>query len=199
MGKLMPIPRQLPAWTANSPTIESVRLANPLTAFASLKPGVQPLQAQAELRQHSGFLTVTPYANTMVWPITVLGAPFLALALVAVLYWVRAGAPRAFTLAQPLAWLTSVFVAAIEMPVSPAALFVPFLIASFLALRFCWRDQRQRCPVCLHRLAMPVLIGFGPRSPFEPAGTEFLCPSGHGALFVTRETEPESHWTPLVA
>lgn len=200
MGKILPLPAaSMAPWIAHSHTLESLTLVNRARALCRLKPGVTPAQAQAELRTRNRFLTVTPYAAEVVWPLTVFGPAFLAMALLAFFYWLRRGAARAFTLAHPLAWLTLQFLVAVELPLSPAALFVPFLIASVLALRFCWRDARGRCPECLDRLALPVPIGVGPRSPFEPAGTEFLCPSGHGTLFITRETEPESHWIPLVA
>jgi len=44
-------------------------------------------------------------------------------------------------------------------------------------------DQRHRCPVCLHRLTMPVRIGSW-ASVFEPATTEWICEKGHGSLCV---------------
>jgi hypothetical protein len=208
MGQVMALPpARLAEWSARSHTLESVALVSRTTALGRLKRGVTAAQAEAELRalgKRLAFLDVTPYAATIYRPIVVLGPPFLALVLLAlldwlILNWLRSAPALAFSLAQPLAWLTLLFLAALELPASPAALFLPYLIASFLALRFCWRDARRRCPVCLDRLALPVRIGVGPRYPFEPAGTEFLCPHGHGALFTTREAEPESRWSPLVA
>lgn len=60
------------------------------------------------------------------------------------------------------------------------------------AVRWAIVDQRERCPVCLSRLVMPVRIGSW-ASVFEPATTELLCPEGHGTLSVleTEDTEPE--------
>ncbi|MGO9255705.1 MAG: hypothetical protein ACLQU1_05315 [Bryobacteraceae bacterium] len=207
MGKVMALPPARAAeWSARSRSLETVALVSRTMALGRLKRGATAAQAEAELRalrKGSDFLHVTPYAATIYRPIAFLGPAFLALVLLTLLHWLlnwlRSAISPAFSLAHPLAWLALLFLAAVEYPAGPAALFLPYLIASFLALRFCWHDQRQRCPVCLDRLALPVRIGVGPRSPFEPAGTEFLCPHGHGALFTTQEAEPESRWTPLVA
>ncbi|MBI4889446.1 MAG: hypothetical protein HY821_02400 [Acidobacteria bacterium] len=43
------------------------------------------------------------------------------------------------------------------------------------------KDQVRRCPVCLHRLEMPVSIGSW-SSVFNPPATELLCAEGHGSL-----------------
>jgi len=199
MGRMMPVsPARLAQTVARSRTLESATPIDRLRAVVRLRPGVTAAQAQNELRRSNGLLNVTPYATKIAYPIAVLGPPFLALVLLALMDWLFS--PRAaFCLAHPLAWLAVALLAALESPVNPAALFVPYLAASFLALDYCRRDRRERCPVCLERLGQPVRIGVGPRGPFEPAGTEVLCPQGHGVLFTTRETEPESRWTPLVA
>ena len=72
-----------------------------------------------------------------------------------------------------------------------------FIAAFGWAIRWAVVDQRERCPVCLARLGMPVRIGSW-ASVFEPATTEFLCPEGHGTLCVleTEDTEPEQ-WSAL--
>jgi hypothetical protein len=56
-----------------------------------------------------------------------------------------------------------------------------FLGAFGCGVMWVFADQRQRCPVCLGRLAMPVTFGSW-ASMFEPATTELLCNEGHGAL-----------------
>jgi hypothetical protein len=62
-----------------------------------------------------------------------------------------------------------------------------------------FRDQFRRCPVCLHRLSMPVTIGSWSSS-LEPVSTEFLCERGHGSLCVpeteSSASEPD-RWTEL--
>jgi hypothetical protein len=198
MGKIMPLPSSahILQWNARSQTIESVAIVSRTRALVRLRPGITAAQAEREWRNWNAFLQVTPYSSEIVYPLAVLGLPFIAFALVALLDGI-CFAPQAFSLAHPLAWLAALFLAAVELPANPAAILLPYLVASFVALRYCRRDRGQRCPVCLHRLGMPVRIGVGPRGPFEPAGTEFLCPHGHGALFTTHETEPESQWIPL--
>jgi len=200
MGGMIALsPARLAGWAARSQTLESISPASPATALCRLKPGISLTQAETELRGWNGFLHLAPYASILYRSVVVLGPAFLALAALALLNWLRSANGRAFLLAQPLAALTLLFLAAMEIPASPAALLLPYLTASFLALRYCWSDQRRRCPECHARLALPVRIGLGPRLPFEPVGTELLCPQGHGALFTTLEEEPEAHWTRLVA
>jgi hypothetical protein len=199
MGRMMPLPpARVSQWLARSRTLQSATPIDRLTALVRLRRGVTAAQAQAELQARNPLLNVTPYFTRIVYPISVLGPPFLALVLLALLDWI-CSSRSAFSLAHPLAWLVLLLLAAVESPASPVALYVPYLAASFLALQYCRRDRSQRCPVCLDRLGMPVCIGVGPRGPFEPAGTEYLCPHGHGVLFTTREAEPESRWTSLVA
>ena len=106
--------------------------------------------------------------------------------------------PSAYSLAHPLAWLVLLFLATVELPASPSALLLPYLVASFMALRYCRRDRRLPCPSASTAWLSPCASA-SDRAALEPDGTEFLCPHGHGALFTTREAEPESHWTPLVA
>lgn len=199
MGQIIALPpAKVAVWTARSRTIESVTPLSRIRSLVRLRRGVTAAQAEREWQTWNGFLHITPYGAQFWHPIVVLGPPLIFLVLLALIDWCWP-APSAYSLAHPLAWLVLLFLATVELPASPSALLLPYLVASFMALRYCRRDRRLRCPVCLDRLALPVRIGLGPRSPFEPDGTEFLCPHGHGALFTTREAEPESHWTPLVA
>ena len=60
--------------------------------------------------------------------------------------------------------------------------FCLFFVALFCrAVRWSFTDQRNRCPVCLRRLAMPVAVGSW-ASVLDPPATELLCSEGHGAL-----------------
>lgn len=54
-------------------------------------------------------------------------------------------------------------------------------------------DQRSRCRVCLRRLRMPVTRGSWASVIIDRPGTEYICPFGHGRLYVP-ELEPAS-WT----
>jgi hypothetical protein len=67
-----------------------------------------------------------------------------------------------------------------------AGLGLAFLFIAVFASAVLWSfaDQRQRCPVCLRRLSLPVTLGSW-ASLLEPPQTEFLCEQGHGALAVS--------------
>ena len=47
-----------------------------------------------------------------------------------------------------------------------------------------FRDQQQRCPVCLGRMAHPVEVGQLSRTFLEWNGTELICASGHTLLHI---------------
>jgi hypothetical protein len=68
-------------------------------------------------------------------------------------------------------------------PVSAQLTVWLFVLFAVLILPVAIQDQRVRCRRCLRLLRMPVQIGrFG--SPLlERAGTELMCPFGHGVLF----------------
>jgi hypothetical protein len=62
------------------------------------------------------------------------------------------------------------------------------LISTFLmclfGLRWVLKDQRQRCPVCLRRVAHPAHVGQASRTFLDWNGTEMMCMSGHTLLHV---------------
>jgi hypothetical protein len=66
----------------------------------------------------------------------------------------------------------------------PALLGQECLLCSIFGLRWIVVDQRQRCPVCLHRLTNPVRIGQASQTLLGWYGTELMCPQGHGLLHV---------------
>ncbi len=58
-------------------------------------------------------------------------------------------------------------------------------------------DQRSRCRVCQRLLASPIRIGCPGCLLLDWAGTEFLCPQGHGVLYVPHHVacwEEEDRW-----
>ena len=72
-----------------------------------------------------------------------------------------------------------------------------FVIGFGFAVLWCIADQRRRCPVCLHRLILPLAQGSW-ASIFDPAATEFVCSEGHGALAlveVEAAVGPLERWT----
>ncbi len=91
---------------------------------------------------------------------------------------------------------------------TPGALFarVEWLAAWVFALpcaavfRLAWLDQRSRCRACLRRLRMPVSLGAWSSPLIDRPATEYLCPAGHGALWVAESgvvaPQPDQ-WTAL--
>ncbi len=59
-----------------------------------------------------------------------------------------------------------------------------FLPLAIVALSWSVRDQQGRCRKCLRRLELPVEIGRTGSVLLNWAGTEMLCPKGHGILYL---------------
>jgi hypothetical protein len=75
--------------------------------------------------------------------------------------------------------------------VTTAFLMPGLLIAALaLSLGYSLHDQKRRCPVCLHLLTLPVLIGSRSSIILDRPQVEVLCPNGHGSLLVP---EPVVH------
>jgi hypothetical protein len=74
-----------------------------------------------------------------------------------------------------------------QVPIWPqCAIWIDFW-AGHAAIRWALSDQRQRCPMCLRRLAHPVRMGDHSRILLEWNGTELMCLRGHGMLHVPEE------------
>jgi len=62
------------------------------------------------------------------------------------------------------------------------------LVSSFslclFGLRWVFKDQRQRCPVCLRRVEHPAQVGLASRTFLAWNGTELVCMGGHTLLHV---------------
>jgi hypothetical protein len=104
-------------------------------------------------------------------------------------WWIFFAAKLAFALATAYMVSLLLVVEAVSKllgkvyPVSAQLTVWLFLLFAVLILPVAIQDQRVRCRRCLRVLRMPVQIGrFG--SPLlERAGTEMMCPLGHGVLF----------------
>ena len=55
---------------------------------------------------------------------------------------------------------------------------------AIVALSWSVRDQQRRCRTCLRRLELPVEIGRAGSVLLNWAGTEMVCPQGHGILYL---------------
>lgn len=74
------------------------------------------------------------------------------------------------------------------------------LIGYFFAFRWALIDQRRRCPVCLRLLANPVRLGQSSHTMLDWYGTELMCSSGHGLLYVPEapnSSYSSQKWLPL--
>lgn len=82
----------------------------------------------------------------------------------------------------------SIVIAYAMAPVGATAsvcLQLAFSLISFLcAFRWAWQDQRNRCPVCLQRLANPARVGHASQIFLGWSGTEWVCTRGHGLLHI---------------
>lgn len=58
-----------------------------------------------------------------------------------------------------------------------------FLIG-LAGLSWACRDQRQRCPVCLHRVTSPAQVGAASQTFLGWSGTEMMCAGGHTLLHI---------------
>jgi hypothetical protein len=52
------------------------------------------------------------------------------------------------------------------------------------SLRWALKDQRQRCPVCMHLVTHPAQVGQASRTFLDWNGTEMMCMGGHTLLHV---------------
>lgn len=65
--------------------------------------------------------------------------------------------------------------------------------ASFLIVR----DHGARCLVCFRRLRLPAPIGVWSSPILDQPGTEYVCPDGHGMLYIAETRNDTDYWTGL--
>ena len=200
-------------------------------AMGRLKPGVTLQQAQEELRRiareaplqprirytDGTRVVLEPVGQFMRSPVYACGA-WLAGALGMLLtyillrarlgrerygwrYWAYLWGKTAFlTVVLAAFWLEST--AQVSTGAGDLLFTWVFTVISLGALFLSFLDQRRRCPVCLHRLTLPVSIGSWSSALIDPVSTELVCEQGHGTLYVAEtassDREPEL-WTPLDA
>ena len=75
--------------------------------------------------------------------------------------------------------------------------FWTFLLICFAAICLLVIDHRQRCLVCLSKLRKPVPIGSWGSQILDQPATEYLCPEGHGTLYVAETGNAPDYWTVL--
>jgi hypothetical protein len=75
-----------------------------------------------------------------------------------------------------------------------------YLPLAIVALSWSVRDQQRRCRTCLQRLELPVEIGRTGSVLLNWAGTEMVCPSGHGVLYLPESSAnslDQDRWSTL--
>jgi hypothetical protein len=84
-------------------------------------------------------------------------------------------------------WITTMLAGSTRPLVDEYAIWL-FLPLAIVGLSWAVRDQQWRCRRCLRRLELPVEIGRTGSILLNWAGTEMVCPQGHGVLYL-----PESN------
>jgi hypothetical protein len=99
----------------------------------------------------------------------------------------------AFILAKITILLAIVYYSSLDLgsllvqPFSPSSEYLQAtssVLLCLLGLRWVFRDQRCRCPVCLRRMAHPVEVGQPSRTFLAWNGTELVCERGHALLHI---------------
>jgi len=135
---------------------------------------------------------VVPFAMALAMSAALVAIGRLSLARYGWRYWFYLAAKiAAMILLVPLLWIEAsrelwnwITPQLLRVWVAGLGASAAFLAGFGVATLWVFADQRQRCPVCLRRLAQPVTLGSW-ASIFEPVTTEFLCDEGHGALSVS--------------
>jgi len=70
----------------------------------------------------------------------------------------------------------------------------PFFMLASALVCLSLRDQRLRCRVCARRLRMPLNTGTFGSVLFDYPGTEYICPFGHGKLYVSAPMASREGW-----
>jgi hypothetical protein len=72
-----------------------------------------------------------------------------------------------------------------------------FLLVCVTALWLLVVDHRARCLVCLSKLRMPAPIGVWSSEILDQPATEYVCPEGHGTLYIAETSNNHDYWTVL--
>lgn len=96
-------------------------------------------------------------------------------------------------------WLASLVVGSTYPLADEYAIWL-FLTLAIVALSWAVRDQQRRCRTCLRRLELPVAIGRTGSVLLNWAGTEMVCPQGHGVLYLPESSSnslDQDRWNKL--
>ncbi len=177
----------------------------PSGGVCRLRPGVTPAAAQAALRaaadpsmpRSSGkWATVTPIAQvarrSLPFVFPMFGVALIAAAILAALRGFRSAVFGVVTSALALA-VAFLWIIEFTEPGQTFAIWA-YIASSVGVVVYSYRDLRRRCPVCLHRLTMPVRIGHSGQVLLEQSGLELVCPQGHGMLYTPQVQVEAASW-----
>jgi hypothetical protein len=72
-----------------------------------------------------------------------------------------------------------------------------FLLICFAASCLVVRDHGARCLVCFRSLRLPTPIGIWSSPILDQPGTEYVCPQGHGTLYIAETRNAPDHWSEM--
>lgn len=72
-----------------------------------------------------------------------------------------------------------------------------FLLICFAASCLVVRDHGARCLVCFRSLRLPTPIGNWSSPILDQPGTEYVCPQGHGTLYIAETRNAPDHWSEM--
>jgi hypothetical protein len=160
-------------WMANAlelvPVADDIRIEDALFAISMGSTGAVFGLLYLMIRRRGGFL----------YRMLLAGRLFILLAALSAM-WVALGrltpGPRA-----PYSFLTLWF----------------FLLICFAASCLVVRDHIGRCLVCFRPLRLPTPIGIWSSPILDQPGTEYVCPQGHGTLYIAETRNAPDHWSEM--
>jgi len=72
-----------------------------------------------------------------------------------------------------------------------------FLLICIAAGCLVVRDHGARCLVCFRSLRLPTPIGIWSSPILDQPGTEYVCPQGHGTLYIAETRNAPDHWSEM--
>ncbi len=179
-------------------------------AIALLKPGVRRDKAAEDfIKLALPIMRSVKYEGLRLDPLaarfTICGLLLAAILIVLaaaypLLRWRRTTLYSCARIAAIVLSLTAIHLATLRASIHTSSVLALFQGWAHLALcsatiYFVLRDQRSRCPACMARLRMPVPIGSWSSLILDRPATEYVCPAGHGALFVSEALHDPNQWT----
>ena len=185
--------------------VGAIALLKPEASLAAAQNSVWQLTRVADPGWHDQALQVVP-AMDYGWrhPLELLGFLFVSAMLFSALFLTFQAAVDwkhylflAVRLALVLPALVAGWILVNRFAAGSAFQFWIFLLVCFTTVLLIVRDHQLRCPKCLGRLRMPVPLGEWSSPVLDPPGTEYVCPKGHGVLYVNELGIARKRWTAL--